>query len=193
MLCKRKIEYLAILFIYTVLGFCPITLLKVVLVYFNSECFIAYVITCLHWSCLVELLNNVIYAFLGCDNPPKWCSISCYVFDGFLRSKLRFHWKFARCFRQVGLVEMDSWTTWDWSFSRFLGCLNCVLDLVCVEFRRFQIASIEMHFWLIYLLTFSSENLVKQKILLWLKGRFLCCWFCKWFSLAQIAVKFRFW
>ena len=59
--------------------FCPITLLKVVLVYFNNNNFTKYVITCLHGSCLVELLSNVIYAVLGCYKPPKWCSISCYM------------------------------------------------------------------------------------------------------------------
>ena len=56
-----------------------------------------------------------------------------------------------------------------------------------------QIALIEMSFRLILLLKLSFERLVKQKVLLWLKGRFLCCWFCKWLSLAQIVVKFRFW
>ena len=62
------------------LVFCPITLLKVVLVYFNNGNFITYVITCLHKSCLVELLSHVIYAVLGCYNPPKRCSISCYIY-----------------------------------------------------------------------------------------------------------------
>ncbi|KAF7780456.1 hypothetical protein PMAN_a1483 [Pseudoalteromonas marina] len=40
--------YLIVLFICTVLVFYPLTLLKVVLVYFNNERFKAYVIICLH-------------------------------------------------------------------------------------------------------------------------------------------------
>ena len=58
--------------------FCPITLLQVVLGRNNQGYFKIHIIICLQRCFLVKLLAHVIYAVLGCYNPPKWCSISCY-------------------------------------------------------------------------------------------------------------------
>ncbi len=52
--------------------------------YFNNNNFTKYVITCLHGSCLVELLSNVIYAVLGCYNPQSGVNKLLAVFGSFM-------------------------------------------------------------------------------------------------------------